>query len=69
MKAFVVKNAAGKVVAHVRVVDSNSKDTPTAGRPLPPDGHTVHETVLTPELLAIKDAAKLHRALEKHLGP
>ena len=67
MKAFVITNAAGKVVGHVRVEESKSKGTPTPGRPTVDPGHRVYEIEFPNELLSIKDAGELHRALEKHL--
>jgi hypothetical protein len=67
VKAYVITNAAGKVVGHVRVEESRSKDTPTPGRPAVDPGHEVHEIEFPTELLSIKHAGELHKALEKHL--
>ncbi len=67
MKAFVITNETGTVVGHVRVVETDAKDTPRAGRPTVSAGHHVHEVELPHELLQIKTAPELHRALEKHL--
>ena len=68
MKALVITNEEGTVVGHVRVVETDSKDTPIAGRPTVPVGHHIHEVELSHEMLQIKTATELHRALEKHLA-
>jgi hypothetical protein len=68
MKAFVITNSSGKVVGHVRVEEAKSLDAPRPGHPIPPSGGRVHEVDLLPEHLAIKDAAELHRALERHIA-
>jgi hypothetical protein len=68
VKAFVITNPEGKVVGHVRVQESKSKDTPTPGAPVAPPGHKVHEIELPSELHGIKDARELHKALERHLN-
>ena len=67
MKAFVITNPEGKVVGHVRVQESKSKDTPTPGAPVAPHGHKVHEIELPSELHGIQDTRELHKALERHL--
>ena len=68
MKAFVITNEAGRVVGHVRIIDPETRDTPRAGRPVPSAGHRVHEVQLTPDMLKIKTASELHRALEAKLA-
>ena len=68
MKAYVITNEAGKVVGHVRVEESKSKDTPTPGRPVPMAGHKVHEIEFPKELHSVKDPEQLHRELAKHVN-
>jgi hypothetical protein len=66
MKAYVITDKAGKVVAHVRETQPGSGPAP--GRPTALPGQTVHEIELPRELSAIQSVHELHQALEKHLG-
>jgi hypothetical protein len=68
MKAYVLTNEAGKVVGHVRVEESKSKDTPTPGRPVPMPGHQVHEIEFPKELLSVRDPEQLHQELAKQVN-
>jgi hypothetical protein len=66
VKAYVVTDKAGKVVAHVRETKPGSGPAP--GRPTALPGQTVHEIELPQELRTIQAVSELHQALEKHLG-
>ena len=67
MKAYVITNEQGKVVAHIRFEESKAADTPTPGQPTAPEGHTLHEIEFPSELNTIKEPSELHNALEIHL--
>ena len=67
MRAFVLTNSAGEVVAHVRVEASKSKEIPTPGKIVAPSQHEVHEIEFPEDLYAIKDTGELHRRLKQHL--
>lgn len=69
MKAFVLTNNAGDVIATAPVEPSTEGDAPSGGRIVPDEGHTVHEVELPEELYAnAENTAEFHKAVAKHMS-
>jgi hypothetical protein len=65
MKLLVITNRDGKVIGTSRVTESTDANTPFGGRPVPDEGHRIHEITLPPELHHIRSSQELHAAVSK----
>jgi len=69
MKAFVLTNEKGEVIATAPVQPSASGDAPSGGRIVPDEGHEVHEVELPDELYAnAENTEQFHKAVAKHMN-
>lgn len=60
MRLLVLTNSKGDVVATARITQSDDPNAPFGGRPVPGEGHQLHEITLPPELHHIRSAQELH---------
>ena len=67
MKLLVITDEHGAVIGTARVTESDGPDVPFGGRPVPAQGHHVHEITLPPELHHIRSSRELHDELGKLL--
>jgi len=67
MKLWVITNKKGEVIGTGRMTESKDPNAPSGGRPVPGEGHRIHEITLPPELHHIRSAQELHREVSKLL--
>ena len=65
MRLLVITNQHGKVIGTARMTESTDANTPFGGRPVPGDGHRIHEITLPPELHHCRSSQELHAEVSK----